>query len=312
MISLLRLCGFLAAGSLFVLGSPITAPSTPTCDTTDGLTGKTGNETSPFWLIGHRVLTRGGVRAALSHGANALEIDITGWRSGWYADHDGLPTSAGDKVVDMFNEIADQRRQGAQVSFVWLDLKNPDYNKKGVHIVSLITLCREILEKAGVRVLYGFYTSQINGLAFKIVKQVLSENEAIGIDGKFQPVKEDFEKKGIPARKRVYSSGLFNPDLNFGRCREHGRGICTQLRNGKASHAFAKAFGWTVSSFTRKSHVYKMLEVGVDGLIYGFVATHYYDHKNIHRTMATIRGWLEAHKDTHRLATIEDNPWHVS
>ncbi|EGD85130.1 hypothetical protein H112_08855 [Trichophyton rubrum D6] len=318
MISLLRLCSFLAAGSILVQGSPIIAPSAPTWDTPNNFTSpsnftsKPGNEASPFWLIGHRVLTKGGVRAALGHGANALEVDITGWWNGWYGDHDGLPSSAGDKVADLFDEIAYRRRQGAQVSFVWLDLKNPDFNKNGVNIVSLMTLCREKLEPAGVRVLFGFYSSQTSGHAFRFVKQVLNENEAIGIDGSFEPVEKDFEKNGIRVEKRVFSSGLFNPDFNFGTCQDRASGVCTQLREGKESHKFGKVFGWTVSSYTRKDHVYKMMEVGVDGLIYGFVASHYYNHKDIRQTIRTIRGWLDEHRDTHRLATNDDNPWSMS
>lgn len=316
MVSLLRLCSFLlAAGSILVQGSPIIAPSIPPCEPPSNFTGpsnftsKPGNGASPFWLIAHRVLTKDGVKAALGHGANALEMDITGWWSGWFGDHDGLLTSAGDTVSDLFDEIASRRTQGDPVSFVWLDLKNPDFNKNGVNIVSLMILCREKLEKVGVRVLYGFYSSQTNGPSFKFVKQVMNENEAIGIDGKFETVEKDFEEKGIPLQKRIFSSGLFNPDFNFGNCEVHSSGVCAQLREGKESHEFSKVFGWTVSSYTRKDHVYKMMEVGVDGLIYGFVASHYYDHADIRHTLSTIRGWLEEHKDTHRLATVDDNPW---
>lgn len=115
----------------------------------------------PIYAIAHRVLTAQGVKDAFANGANAIETDMTAWRDGWYADHDGTLTSYGDKVEVLFKAIADEKRNGKPVTFVWLDLKNPDYcdpnSNKWRHcsIAALQDLARSILQPAGIRVLYG-------------------------------------------------------------------------------------------------------------------------------------------------------------
>lgn len=82
----------------------------------------------PVYVVAHRVLTAEGVRNALAHGANALEVDATAWTDGgWYADHDRTITSRGDTVEEVFDQAATERAHGARINFVWLDIKNPDF-----------------------------------------------------------------------------------------------------------------------------------------------------------------------------------------
>src|SRR4051794_13035771 len=60
------------------------------------LSGTQDNGPQPFYLIAHRVLTTQGIYDALSHGANAIELDVSATKQEWYADHDDTPFTRGD------------------------------------------------------------------------------------------------------------------------------------------------------------------------------------------------------------------------
>ncbi|WEW54876.1 PI-PLC domain-containing protein [Emydomyces testavorans] len=287
------------------------APSDQSANVSD-ISARNAAGARPFYAIAHRVLMDYGVRDALKHGANAIEIDMTARKDGWYADHDGTPTSAGDTAEKIFKTIAEQRQAGKNILFVWLDLKNPNYNgdaNSKTSIEGLRTLARMILEPASVKVLYGFYGRVDNSRAYKIIRDNLNENEAIAVDGDADQVQEMFQTGGpSDTKKRVMSNGLFNPALKFGDC-ESGSGICVELRKAAASKAFGKVFGWTVAENNSDQATAMMSKADVDGIIYGFVATHYYDHANTRASLRIITDWLDENKDKRYLAKIGDQPW---
>ncbi|KAF9524790.1 hypothetical protein CPB83DRAFT_860701 [Crepidotus variabilis] len=267
----------------------------------------------PFYAIAHRVLTVQGVSTALDHGANAMEMDVTPWRDGWWADHDGTPTSAGDTARIIFETIAKERKAGRTVTFVWLDIKSPEWcnpnDPKWRHcsIAGLRDLARELLEPVGVRVLYGFYSKA--GDAFKFISGDLNHNEAVNFNGELTEVQEGFLHGPANTSRRVMSYGYFNLPFQFGNCREKRYYTCTELRQGVESAEFGKVFGWT-SSGSRAKYVDKLLgEVGIDGLIFGHKVSYYRNDEESRAAARDIYHWLEDHKDRRYLATQQDAPW---
>ncbi|MGW8375547.1 phospholipase [Streptomyces sp. ODS28] len=283
----------------------------------------------PVWAIAHRVLTTGGVNKALDHGANAIEIDATAWKKGWWADHDGTPTSSGDTMGAMFDRIAEQRRAGKNINFVWLDLKNPDHCKSGdakEHVCSLNALrdlAREKLEPAGVRVLYGFYGGTQGGEGWKdLTKGGLTKREGVDISGDAADVKKGFEQYGaaIPHNQRVMDSGLFNLNLPTVLKKK-----TEQLRLGaemREKGEVKSTFGWTTAARDGDAVQQLLSEDGgnADGLIYGHRASCYpdgvsgvkgcgKDESSAQQAIGHIGDFVRAHEDTRRMATTADVPF---
>lgn len=276
-------------------------------------TGASANS-RPLYAIAHRVITRAGVTDAVSHGANAVEIDMFAWRDGWWADHDGTEESKGDSARDMFEEVARKRKEGAPITFVWLDIKNPDWCDlddpvwKHCSVAGLQDLAREVLEPADVRVLYGFL--EAGGKAFEFLRGSMDENEAFNLDGDPKDTIKDFEAEpAVALAKRVASYGSNDLPLGFGDCSEDSRYTCTELRQATQSRNFGKVFGWT-SSFGQAEYVDKLLDLAnVDGLIYGFRDTYYHDDPGTRAAARDITDWIENHADRSHLATRDELPW---
>ncbi|KAF5861617.1 hypothetical protein ETB97_012783 [Aspergillus alliaceus] len=119
----------------------------------------------PIYAIAHKVLTPDAVQMALSHGANAVRVDIS-------------------PCPDRCKE-----RQACSIEALW-------------------DLAREILEPAGVRVLYGFGQPTMTR-GYTVIRDSLNENEAVVISGRTHDVLERYKAAGesIPIDRRVMDYG---------------------------------------------------------------------------------------------------------
>ncbi|MFE7115939.1 phospholipase [Streptomyces sp. NPDC057654] len=285
----------------------------------------------PTWAIAHRVLTTGGVTKALEHGANAVEIDATAWKQGWWADHDGTATSYGDTISDMFDQLAKERDAGKNIGFVWLDIKNPNYCKSSdtkwrhCSVAALRDLARNKLESHGIRVLYGFYGNGDPGeTGWRDVSSGLTAKEAVGYSGDYSFVSKAFEQHGadIPRNQRVMDKGTFMLGRTFPTAPFPD--IQKQLRMGSQARdrgEFARTLSWTVRSGDGE-YVNGLLDHSApgsdaDGLIYGHMASCYpdgvggrsgcgSDYGDVKQSIAHIKDYVAKHSDTRRMATTED------
>lgn len=281
----------------------------------------------PTWAIAHRVLTTGGVSAALSDGANALEMDATAWRKGWWADHDGTLTSSGDTMSDMFDQVAKEHDGGRHVSFVWLDMKNPDWcdsadpEWRHCSVAALRDMARTKLESRGIRVLYGFYGKE-GGSGWKNALGELNSKEAVSYSGDHAQVRDGFAEHGpnVPGNQRVMDNGLFNMALKFGGIRQE----LEAARKTRDAGGFAQTVGWTVGKGDGERAA-ALLDTSdghaaVDSLIYGNRMSCYpdgvtgpkgcgTDSDGVRESIAYITDFVKTHPDDRRMATPNDIPF---
>ncbi|KAK2768733.1 hypothetical protein FQN54_000589 [Arachnomyces sp. PD_36] len=267
----------------------------------------------PIYTIAHMVLSAQGMKDALSNGANSIEIDLTAWDE-WFADHDGTGDSAGDTARDLFQAVADERKSGRDIPFVWLDIKNPDEcasDDEDCGIETLRDICREILQPAGVRVLYGFFQTE-DSTAYRVISESLNDNEAVVLSGEANEVLDMYSGSSFPTNQKIMDYGWTQLEEGFGDCHEDSYYTCTELRQAAEERDrgnFGKVFGWT-STTGDGSLVGSLLgNAAVDGIIYGFEKTRYYDHEDSRAAAKDITDWVEAHTDDLRMATNSDIPW---
>lgn len=279
------------------------------------------DQKTPIYSIAHRVVTVSGLHAALAHGANALEIDLCAYKSSdaWWADHDCISSTGitrGDSARDMFRAIAAQRNQhGANITFVWLDVKNPDHcaDPKKCAIEGLRDLAREVLQPVGIRVLYGFYKTE-KTRAFGVIRDGLNANEATALSGTSTAVMESYTTSGVAVspRQRVMDYGYFNLPFEFGTCSERKYYTCTELRQAallRDQGRLGKVFGWTSAAGQAKLVDQLLGTAKVDGLIHGFKNTDYYDHKDTRAAARDVREWVRVNGRMYRMAGNGDPPW---
>ncbi|KAI4274723.1 MAG: hypothetical protein LQ337_003722 [Flavoplaca oasis] len=307
-----------AIASLIGIAHQVSVPSIPP-ERVNPLTRAVGaHAPRPVYLIAHRVLTSKAVDDALKNGANALEVDVSAFKEGWWADHDHGPNTWRDSAKDLFNKIAKERRNGKSITFVWLDIKTPDKfdpndpNQQQSSVRGLQDLARQILQPAGVRVLYGYILREkgTTSNTYPFIRDRLNSNEAINLDGNPKEALQRFQSSGPTNKyKRVSSYGWPEISTGFGNCREASYQTCTELRQAVDSGQFGKVFGWT-STEGDGEYVKKELETaGVDGIIYGLSNEDYVDGLKTRAAAKDIVDWIKSHPGQGFIATNDDSPW---
>jgi sphingomyelin phosphodiesterase D len=159
-------------------------------------------------------------------------------------------------MTAMFDRIAQQRRAGKNIGFVWLDIKNPDYCDSGdakwrhCSVAALRDLARTKLGNTGVRVLYGFY-GNAGGTGWKDVSHHLTDHEGVNTGGDAADVRRQFNRSGVPSAQRVMDEGLVNlsePNV-LGNVRKQTR-LDARLRD---QVKLARVFGWTTTAGERRA-----------------------------------------------------------
>ncbi|KAL9115445.1 MAG: hypothetical protein Q9227_000766 [Pyrenula ochraceoflavens] len=277
----------------------------------------------PLYLIAHKVLSTQGVDDALKDGANALEMDMTAWKDGWWCDHDGKrdPPSWHASTLDQFRYVADKRKAGGNIQFVWLDIKNPNWCEPDdpkwevCSVKGLQQMARDILQPAGVRVLYGFMSSK--GKAFPYIRDGLNDNEAINLDNSEKQIPSEVNEEGlldVYAGHKVGSYGDDDLRYHFGNCHEEKpkdgwRYTCTQLRQAGHTGSWGKIFGWTVTPGQSDFVEDMFTSALVDGTIYGFSSDIY--SSGAASAAKDVMNWINKHEKICKKADNDDpSPWY--
>ncbi|KAB8234179.1 uncharacterized protein BDW43DRAFT_299841 [Aspergillus alliaceus] len=236
----------------------------------------------PTYATAHRVLRPEAVTAAIPHGANALEIDLTAWYFG----------CAGATARDIFEFIA---QNGYSISFVWLDIKNPDYCRKDRprSIEALRDLARQILEPVGIQVLYGF-SGAASSRSYKV-----GAEDTRSVLGWY-----DTTNAAIAAKQRI---------MDFGNLRLNQRvDLYPELRCGSWERDRGKlgtVLSWTSGEGDTEILRYLLGAAAIDGLVYGYSDSEYNDESGAKSALQDIIDFVACDPDTHRMATRYDLPW---
>ncbi|MFD9894699.1 hypothetical protein ACFWY9_35580 [Amycolatopsis sp. NPDC059027] len=293
-----------------------------------GVSPATAAGQRPVYAIAHRVDTLDGVRAALKHGANAVEIDMCSWYNPneWRAYHDcssAGETRHGPSADSVFDLIVSEARAGRRLSLVWLDIKDPNYCGEQPNRACSVAGLRDKAQKltaAGIQVLYGFYeyhggaTPDVGGRGWQSLQGRLGKLEGITTTGSLATAQGVYAKHGagLPNGRRAMDYGDSDIRKGFGNCTEPGYYTCSELKKAakyRDSGSLAATFSWT-TDYNDPWYVDKLLgEAGVNGIIAGWAkdqVTEYNDGWQCSQSIAAIRTWVSRHGATHRMATPGD------
>ncbi|PGG99490.1 hypothetical protein GX51_06310 [Blastomyces parvus] len=274
------------------------------------------------------VLDRKGVKDAIAHGANSVEIDIAAYKEGWWADHDIRGQSWGDSLEDMFKAIAEENKH---IPFVWLDLKTPNMcsgescnkdvldpskceSNEKCSMQSLQELAQKYLQPAGVRILYGFFgAGAIDSAAFNYIQGNLKDGEAVCLSGEVDTVMKHYQNQGsgVSPTQRVMDYGYTELHKGFGNCKEDRYKTCAGLRNAAKARdngQIQRVFGWTSQVGDGKRVAALFDQAHIDGIIYGFGGTRYYHDEESEVAAKDITEHVKKSSNRY-MATGADKPW---
>jgi hypothetical protein len=243
----------------------------------------------PIYAIAHRVNTLDGVRDALNHGANSIEVDVCPWwnPNEWRAWHDCSSAGnsrRGPSLDSMFDRIVAEAHAGRKLALVWLDIKAPNYCGKEQNRACSVAGLHDKAQKltaAGIQVLYGFYEyhggDDVGGRGWQSLKNQLGPLEGITTTGSLATVQKAYSSHGagLPVGRRVMDSGDSDISRRFGNCTEASGYTCVGLKMaGKYRDAghLAATLSWT-TTYNDPWYVDKLLgDADVDGIIAGYGA----------------------------------------
>ncbi|KAI2028910.1 hypothetical protein LOZ07_004750 [Ophidiomyces ophidiicola] len=187
-------------------------------------------------------------------------------------------------------------------------MMNPDYKESSENsITALRDLARKHLEKAGIRVLYGFYSEPTEKTKSWItIRDSLNANEAVAISGTADAVAKFYKGvgKSIPAKQRMSDHGLFNTFFKQSVFDE-----LKKLSDARDRGELGRTFGWTVAAHKTGTAALMLKTSRVDGIIYGNGLRHYTDHTTTKSAFSTISTFIKENPSTHHLAKANEYPW---
>ncbi|KAG8410326.1 hypothetical protein J3459_017138 [Metarhizium acridum] len=216
-----------------------------------------------------------------------------------------------------FGPLPRPRETGSNLTFVWLDIKDAKLVRStGRGLATLLGAAlqeqaRQILEPAGVRVLYGFADQNVWGVGYDFVSSHMNKNEALNLDGKGKRPRRVFRTSNVTdVTRRVLSYGASSVTWESGNCYEEEYYTCTVLRQARESGNFGRVFAWTLHQGEKRSVLdFLFGNAGIDGIIYGPENVPFRDDLDTRAVYQDIREWVDRNSHGRYWATANDSPW---